>query len=106
MSQNKVAGQNPLFPITTRPMNQLPSALFFLALGTLMFGATAGAKAGPETLFNGRDLAGWVAMHDGDWRIEEGALICKPPTHSPTHPQKRQSRPPTEQHAGHFYHAI
>jgi len=90
-SQHKEAGQNPHFPITTQPMNQLPPVLFDLSLGTLMFGATAGAKAGPETLFNGRNLAGWVVMHDGDWRVEEGVLIGSHGTNWSTNPEKSGS---------------
>jgi len=83
-------------------MNQLPSALFFLALGTLMFGATAGAKAGPETLFNGRNLTGWVVMHDGDWRVEEGVLIGSHGTNWSTNPEKSGSWLRTEKQYSDF----
>src|SRR5713226_7026871 len=101
-SKNKDAGQNPPFPVTTQPMNQLPSALFFLSLGTLMFGATAGAKAGPETLFNGRNLTGWVVMHGGDWRAEEGVLIGSHGTNWSTNPEKSGSWLRTEKQYGDF----
>jgi hypothetical protein len=83
-------------------MNQLPSALFFLSLGTLIFGANAGAKAGPETLFNGRNLTGWVVMHDGDWRVEEGVLIGSHGTNWSTNPEKSGSWLRTEKQYSDF----
>jgi hypothetical protein len=28
-----------------------------------------------QSLFNGRDLSGWVVMHGGDWTVEDGVLV-------------------------------
>ncbi len=28
-----------------------------------------------QSLFNGRDLTGWVVMHGGDWTVEDGVLV-------------------------------
>ena len=27
------------------------------------------------SLFNGKDLSGWVIMHDGEWAVEDGAIV-------------------------------
>ena len=27
------------------------------------------------TLFNGKDLSGWVVMYEGDWKVEDGVLV-------------------------------
>ena len=28
-----------------------------------------------QSLFNGRDMTGWVVMHGGDWTVEDGVLV-------------------------------
>jgi hypothetical protein len=40
-----------------------------------------------QSLFNGRDLSGWVVMHGGDWSIEDGALVGRNGTNWSTDPQ-------------------
>lgn len=50
-------------------------ACLWLAGGLLVWAAFLGAEAAePTSLFNGRDLAGWVAMHDAKFEAREGRL--------------------------------
>ena len=28
----------------------------------------------PVSLFNGKDLSGWVSMHGGEWKVEDGVI--------------------------------
>lgn len=72
-------------------MNQLRFAILSISLGTLVLGSSAAAKDGPETLFNGRDLTGWVVMHGGDWKVEAGELVGSHGTNWSTNPEKSGS---------------
>lgn len=49
------------------------------------------AFAAPKELFNGRDLTGWVAMHGGEWTIEDGAIVGRNGTNWSTNPEKSGS---------------
>lgn len=40
-----------------------------------------------QTLFNGRDLTGWVVMHGGDWTIEDAVLVGRNGTNWSTDPE-------------------
>ncbi len=45
-----------------------------LAVGTLpVLAEETDRKA--VSLFNGKDLNGWVVMHDGEWAVEDGAIV-------------------------------
>jgi hypothetical protein len=44
-----------------------------------------------EPLFNGRDLSGWVAMHGGSWKVEDGAIVGRNGTNWSTNPEKSGS---------------
>src|SRR5688572_24816551 len=44
-----------------------------------------------ETLFNGKDLKGWVTLHGGEWTVEEGVLVGKNGTNWTTNPEKSGS---------------
>jgi len=49
--------------------------LVWLALvGGFVGCSTSKPQTAAQSLFNGRDLAGWVVMHGGDWTVEEGLL--------------------------------
>lgn len=37
--------------------------------------ASSGARREAKSLFNGRDLTGWVVMHGGEWTVEDGVLV-------------------------------
>jgi hypothetical protein len=62
----------------------------------LLTGLLAGCKCpcGGQTaksLFNGRDLSGWVAMHGGEWKVEDGAIVGRNGTNWSTNPEKSGS---------------
>jgi len=61
-------------------------ALAFLAgcFSTQCVGAT-------NSLFNGRDLSGWVAMHGGGWTVEDGAIVGRNGTNWSTNPERSGS---------------
>jgi hypothetical protein len=40
-----------------------------------------------QSLFNGRDLTGWVVMHGGDWTVEDGVLVGRNGTNWSTDPE-------------------
>jgi dipeptidyl aminopeptidase/acylaminoacyl peptidase len=67
----------------------MKNVLFSLAL---VLGLTAGCST-PEpqdishSLFNGRDLSGWVVMHGGEWTVEDGALVGRNGTNWSTDPE-------------------
>jgi len=44
-----------------------------------------------NSLFNGRDLSGWVAMHGGGWTIEDGVIVGRNGTNWTTNPEKSGS---------------
>jgi len=48
-----------------------PFAIVTLAL---LVGLNATSAAAPENLFNGKDLTGWVPMHEGRFEVHDGAL--------------------------------
>lgn len=63
-------------------MNQRVAA-FLLTVTGVIAASAAGAASGPDaeegfvSLFNGRDLTGWVGATDG-YGVEDGAIYCKP----------------------------
>jgi hypothetical protein len=53
---------------------------YILLTALLILGFTAGCsttqpRGVPTSIFNGRDLTGWVVMHGGDWTVEDGVLV-------------------------------
>lgn len=80
----------------------LPALLvlsFFLA-GCACCGGRGGG--GAQTLFNGRDLNGWVVMHGGEWKVEDGALVGRNGVGWTTNPEKSGSWLRTEKEYGDF----
>ena len=57
---------------------------------------------GARSLFNGRDLAGWVAMHGGGWTVEDGAIVGRNGTNWTTNPEKSGSWLRTEKEYSDF----
>ncbi|MCL4181506.1 MAG: DUF1080 domain-containing protein [Verrucomicrobia bacterium] len=43
-------------------------------VGGLVGCSTSKPQPVVQSLFNGRDLTGWVVMHGGDWTVEDGVL--------------------------------
>ena len=77
-----------------------------LALG-LLAATLAGCccmrgRSSSQTLFNGRDLAGWVALHGGQWTVEDGVLVGRNGTNWSTNPEKSGSWLRTEKEYGDF----
>jgi hypothetical protein len=77
------------------------SLAVFLLMGALVACSTTGNKAA-KALFNGRNLAGWVVLHGGEWTVENGALIGRNGTNWSTNPEKSGSWLSTEKQYGNF----
>lgn len=59
---------------TPRYWSALAFAICISLLGSLPVGAAEGKDAKWESLFNGKDLSGWVAVHDVKFEVVEGNL--------------------------------
>lgn len=77
------------------------SLAIFLLMGALVACSTPGSREA-KTLFNGRNLAGWVVMHGGEWTVENGVLIGRNGTNWSTNPEKSGSWLSTEKQYGNF----
>src|SRR5262245_9009833 len=67
---------------------------FLLLLSGFLTGCAC--LCGPRTessrpLFNGRDLAGWVVLHGGEWKVENGEIIGRNGLNWSTNPEKSGS---------------
>jgi len=82
-------------------MNQ-SSLLLHLALALSSTFLPAPTQAAPQNLFNGRDLSGWVAMHGGEWTVEDGLLVGRNGTNWSTNPEKSGSWLRSEQPYANF----
>jgi len=49
------------------------------------------AAPSARPLFNGRDLAGWVVLHGGDWTVENGQIVGQKGVDWSTNPEKSGS---------------
>ena len=49
--------------------------LVCVCLGLLAGCSTSSSRHEAKSLFNGRDLSGWVAMYGGEWTVEDGAIV-------------------------------
>lgn len=74
--------------------------LAFFATGCTC--CSTASKSPTETLFNGRDLAGWVVMHGGEWTNENGVLVGRNGRDWTTNPEKSGSWLRTEKPYGDF----
>lgn len=90
-------------PVTSTPMKTL---LLLTALAALFVTGCAccgrGGASGPVSLFNGRDLQGWVVMHGGEWGVEDGALVGRNGVGWSTDPARSGSWLRTEKEYGNF----
>ena len=84
----------------------LPMNKFFfaplLALAFLTGCCGMSGKSGSQSLFNGRDLSGWVALHGGGWSVEDGVLVGRNGTNWTTNPEQSGSWLRTEREYGDF----
>lgn len=60
------------------------------------------AENSPQPLFNGKDLTGWVAMHGGQWTVEDGVVVGRNGTNWSTNPEVSGSWLRTEKKYGDF----
>ncbi len=77
----------------------------FVRLLTLAFtivSSCAVTQAAPKELFNGRDLTGWVAMHGGQWKVEDGVIVGSKGVEWTTNPEKSGSWLRTEKEYSDF----
>jgi hypothetical protein len=63
---------------------------------------TSGDKQQAKSLFNGRDLAGWVMMYGGEWTVEDGVLVGRNGKDWSTNPEKSGSWLRTEKQYSDF----
>ncbi len=59
-------------------------------------------REGFRSLFNGRDLSGWIAMHGGEWTVEDGVLIGRNGVDWSTDPSRSGSWLSTDREYGDF----
>jgi hypothetical protein len=76
--------------------------LLALPLFLLILAGCATPESGPTTLFNGRNLEGWVPLHGGEWSVEEGAIVGRRGVGWSTNPEISGSWLRTEKTYGDF----
>jgi hypothetical protein len=82
-------------------MNYLSlTSMLLLALAAGCSTATPRHQA--KSLFNGRDLSGWVAMHGGEWTVEDDAIVGRNGRDWSTNPAVSGSWLRTEREYGDF----
>jgi len=60
------------------------------------------ATAESQRLFNGQNLAGWVVMNQGEWKVESGVLVGRNGTNWTTNPELSGSWLRSEKQFGDF----
>ena len=82
-------------------MKKSPVAMFLL-IGAFVGCSTTGGWPQAKSLFNGHDLAGWVVMYGGEWKVEDGVLVGRNGKDWSTNPAKSGSWLRTEKQYGDF----
>ena len=82
-------------------MKKSPWAMALL-LGAFVGCSTTGGRPQAKSLFNGHDLAGWVVMYGGEWKVEDGVLVGRNGKDWSTNPAKSGSWLRTEKQYGDF----
>ena len=67
------------------------TTLLLLSICAWLAGCSSPPPGGGRPLFNGRDLAGWVPMLGGEWRVERGVLVGRNGVDWTTNPEKSGS---------------
>lgn len=71
-------------------MKKLTPVLLVLAL--VVSGCITPSQSSRKTaLFNGRDLTGWVAMHGGEWSVDDHCIVGRNGVDWTTNPEKSGS---------------
>jgi hypothetical protein len=78
-----------------RQVKEIAMKQVFLTMA-LILAVTAGCAARQprgttHSLFNGKDLSGWVVMHGGEWSVEDGVLIGRNGKNWSTNPEESGS---------------
>lgn len=73
-----------------------------MILGLAMGCSTSAPRPGVKSLFNGRDLTGWVVMHGGEWTVEDGVLVGRNGRDWTTNPEVSGSWLRSEREYGDF----
>jgi len=81
---------------------RFPVLTSLLAAALLAGCATTPVTGVSRPLFNGRNLAGWVAMHGGEWTVENGEIVGRRGVEWTTNPEKSGSWLRTEKEYGDF----
>jgi len=68
-----------------------PFLVVSLLLALLAGGFSTRCVGATNSLFNGRDFSGWVAMHGGQWTVEDGAIVGRNGTYWSTNPERSGS---------------
>ena len=74
----------------------------WLFLGLVAGCSTPSHEGHQTTLFNGRNLQGWVAMGGGEWTVEQGVLVGRHGTDWTTNPEVAGSWLRSEKEYGDF----
>lgn len=80
----------------------LALALAFVTGCKCLCGSPASPASSAQSLFNGRDLTGWVALHGGEWKVEDGVLVGRNGLDWTTNPEKSGSWLRTEKEYSDF----
>lgn len=81
---------------------KLPFLLSVLLLAWTSGCTTAKSRHQPQSLFNGRDLTGWIALYGGEWTVEDGAIVGRNGRDWTTNPEVSGSWLRTEREYGDF----
>lgn len=81
---------------------RFPVLTSLLAAALLAGCAITPATGVSRSLFNGRNLDGWVAMHGGEWTVENGEIVGRRGVEWTTNPEKSGSWLRTEKEYGDF----
>lgn len=79
----------------------LPLALAFALVAGCQCPCGSRSSTAPS-LFNGRDLTGWVALHGGEWKVEDGVIVGRNGVDWTTNPEKSGSWLRTEKEYSDF----
>lgn len=90
----------PALALSHRLRRPLLPALLLLSL--IAGCASRPTGDGFQTLFNGRNLDGWVVMHGGEWKVENGELVARNGVAWSTNPEKSGSWLRTRKEYGDF----
>jgi hypothetical protein len=81
---------------------KLLSFTALLLLGLVAGCSTSAPRQQAKSLFNGRDLSGWIVLHGGEWTVEDGAIVGRNGRDWTTNPEVSGSWLRSEREYGDF----